>query len=255
MSKQMDELTRQVEERNAEAVKVHAFSQSTLTKLKAHDDTDMQAKFLANICVQLDERFGSSSLTLEWMVGHYLGMDYHNNVAPQLEALHDKLVDGKHTHVNQWDHFKGYAYYIPCKAKDEWSSKKVLVMTNENNDGWQWLVIMDENSISKNVYVRKIWKKTRLNCIGSVDQPTLRFYRKIRFDLQHYNHSNLGVYGDSRDFGHIMSYKSSKDIDFDANTSTNVAGKCKHSLSFASDNLRWFMEVSFLHTEMEQGNV
>lgn len=250
-NEQKKKLLKEMAERKAEEAKLHAFSETTLTKLKEYDDTDEQAKFLANICVQLDERFGvGSQLTLEWFVDHYLGGEYFNNIAPKLEELYDMLVEDNHTCANPWSHFKGYAYYVPCKAANEYSSKKILVMTNENNENWKWLVIIDENTISENVFVRKIWKKTRLNCINDVDQPTLSFYRKINFDLCFDN----DVYGDCRDIGHIMSYKSLKDINHDGGISTKVVGKCDHSLSFIADNIRWFMEVGFLHCEMIENN-
>jgi len=251
MTDELDELSRKMAAHKAEEDRTLAFSERTLNKLKTHDNTNNQAKFLANICFQLDDRFDTGgALTLEWMIDHYLAGEYHNNISPLLNELYDMLVDGNHTCVNKWEHCRGYVYYIPLKNKDEWSSRKVLIMTNENNYGWDWLVIIDSNIISENVYVRKIWKKTRFNSINNIDQPTLSFYRKINFDLCYDN----DVYGDCRDNGHIMTYESSVKWDYETKNKTKEVGKCDHSISFLRENLRWFFEVGSLHCEMEESS-
>ena len=242
-----EKLHREVQARQDKSAQTLSYSNRVAKVLKGdHDDTDDQAKFLANICQQLDERFGTGSqLTLEWVIDHYLGLEYHRNIAPKLAEMYNALVKGKHTLRNKAEHFKGYTYYIPTDK-----SKKVMVMTNENNGDynkpWSWLVIIDENVISEKVYVRKIWTKTRLDCIQNVDQPTLSFYRKIKFDMCYDN----GVYGDARDRGHVMSLRQDKPYDKENGVHDDVeAGKCDHSLWHMDEALRWFFEVGCEHTE------
>ena len=258
MTDQMDKLSREVDAMKAKTAKAVAYSDEVSTELADRCGwTNDHAIFLANVCHKVSGK-GGGHLTLEWMIDQYLGLEYHNDIAPQLEALYKMLVDGKHTYANPWSHFKGCAYFVPFKAKDEYSSKRILVMTNENNgdypDSWSWLVVIDENSISENVYVRKIRKRIRRDCIGTVDQPTLKFWRDREFSFRYSYNNDHAVYGDCRDREHVMTYLSDKDTDWDSDPRvvTRNAGKCDASMTFLGDNLRWFMEVHFLHTEMEE---
>lgn len=216
------------------------FSNQTLKRLKDDETfswTNDRAKFLANICVQLDR--SGDQLVLEWMIASYLGMSFAKNTYPMFVEIFDKLVENKNTYVNKFEHFKGYAYYIPCKGK------RVLVMTNENND-FDWLVIQESNSIRDDVFVRKIWPKSK-KYYGHLEQPTLQFYRSFNFELTQYPEKGTPgyqlVYGDCRDLGHVMSY-----------TSQFGEDKCDQGSGFLTENLRWFFEVGCVHCEVMESS-
>jgi len=246
-----DELSRSVAAHQLATKKALEFSEVTLGKLRKEPDTSNNAKFLANICVQLDVGFGAGSqLTLEWMINNYLGMEYFNNVSSIVDKLYAKLVEGKHTYVNTWEHDSGYVYYIPAKRKSNGhDDMKVMVMTNEHLD-WSWLVIVDANIISEKVFVRKIWKRTvkKYDFTKQPDKATLKFYRDIKFDLSYKN----DVYGDSRDNGHIMSYKSIIKYDYDTKVRTKLAGECDAGMHYLPDHTRWFFEMGCLDCSLDE---
>ncbi len=228
LKEELSKMTKQLDDRQAMEDKIMASSNRTLKRLSHKSLLDEPAKFLANICVELDAEYGvGTTLALDWMLDNYVAMEFERRAYPWFIDIWQALKDGKHTVKNQFDYSDGYeAFYIPHKTMKivvmgswwKYSGSKVLVMDNPGHDGY-----------FRKFSVRKIWKRLS-QTKWSVERPTLAHWRKKDFKLK---------YGDCRDPGHIMTYEK---------MSPAHAGKCDHVIWDLNEPIRWFFDVNILWT-------
>jgi len=226
-------------EHKKEEIAGQKYADRLLKKFKTFS-TNTQAQILAKICVHLDEEYGvGTQLTLEWTLDHYMAHEFEKNVSPLLDKIWIGLRNSGFTVRNKFEYHKdAEAFYIPHPEY------RVCVFGQTYRDSVRYLVI-DHNTYGegflryRKVYVRRIWNRTRKNCIDSVDQPTLNFYRKLKFDLRGAGHP---IYGDGRDPGHIMTYENM----------FNERGKCDNVLGRPAKPLNWFFECNSLWTQLNE---
>ncbi len=209
---------------------------SVIKQLKKDGDTSNQAEFLANICSHFDDIYGSGrQLCLEWMLDFYISIEFEK-IYPWLREVWQFLIDNNHNIRNKLDYFNdSEAFYIDkdrliCAFGKSWSNEtRYLVMDHKEDYG---------TFQTHNCYVRKIWKRSRKNCIGRIDRPTLSHYRKINFNLNFNDKAGFTIYGDCRDNGHVLSYK-------------NYFGNknCDHVMWDINEPLWFFFEVNTLWTQ------
>jgi hypothetical protein len=210
-------------------------------QLAVTDDTDLEAEFLARICQDIDQRFGlGSQLGLEWMLDHYMALEFERQAYPWVKEIHQYLVDNGHHARNKLEYFNDCeAFYIDPE-------RVVLVCGSYYHLDPRYLVI-DEPGVElvggidqwHSFYVRQIWQRTKLNCINSVEQPTLTHYRRRGFKLRGYcEKDRFRTYGDARDGGHVLSYE-------------RMLGraKCDHVIWDVNAPMRFFFEVNTLHAQ------
>ncbi len=214
--------------------KVLQSSTRALKRLQTDNDTNKAAIYLANICVELDDKFGvGSTLCLNWMLEHYMVMEFERRIYPRFLEIWEALRNGGYTYKNQYNYFDAEAFYIPHEAKS------IIVMGSWwKYGGTKSLVIDDLGCIFNKFYVRKIWKRTRMNCIDNIDRPTLSFYRKFNFVMSHDSHST--VYADCRDNGHVLTYVRGL-----VNNS-----KCDSVIWNLNDHIQWFFQVNSLWDQL-----
>lgn len=223
--------------RDVRLEKIMKASDRALKKLSSKELLDEPAAYLANICVELDAEYGiGTTLCLDWMLEQYIAMEFERRVHPWFIELWQALVDGKHTQQNQFEYFSDCeAFHIPHE------SKRIVVMGSWWKYGGTKVIAIDdtdnENSLFSNFYVRTIWKKSRRDCIGTVDHPTLSCYRKRKFEMKYINEPRW--YGDCRDPGHIMTYEN-----------MFGKGKCEKTIWDLKAPLRWFFDVNSLWTQL-----
>ena len=162
------------------------------------DDTSVEAEFLAKICHQIDhaiEPAGGPGLCLEWMLDHYVAMIFKKN-HDKMKETYELLVSRGHTERNKFSYFNlKEAFYIPDPGKNE---RMIFVMGNSCDRESRNLVVLSNKSIFTDepaCHVREVWRRTRLDCIGGIDRPTLTWYKEHDFE---------GEYRDARDRGHVL---------------------------------------------------
>ncbi len=207
------------------------------------DWTGDHAIFLADMCVEWDIDYDmGGALCLEWMLDNYIGMEFERRAQPLISDI--LLVLKKYSERKKFYYFNDMeAFLVPHDEKD------VFVFGKEWREEPRYLCISESNSIFHRFYVRKIWRKTKLNCIGGIDQPTLSEYKKHDFKL---GYENGLFYGDARDQGHIMTYE--KMI---WTTRGEQPGKCDKVLWGLPEALHWLFLLGSLHNALrgEQNEV
>jgi len=175
---------------------------------------------------------------LKIVLDHYIAFDFERNVYPLVTQIYWMLRNADHHYQNKYDYFNGAeAYYVPHKTK------KIYVCGQPCHDRPTYLVIDDlGDGFCGDFYVRQIWPKTKLDCIGGVKNPTLSLYRKHDFNLSHTESKGV-FYGDCRDDGHVLSYKRFNFLGRDH-------GKCDHTIWDLNAPLHWFFECNSLHTQL-----
>ena len=195
-------------------------------ELKLLDDDrllDEPAKYLANICVELDAKFDVGiTLSLDWMLNQYFEMEFERRVRVWLTEIYDVLKDGGATKKNPVKLFNGFAFYVPHKEK--------LVFVHEWDGSCGYLVIVEKSILSSehlgNVFVRMIWNRLGRQ-YGFIHKPTLAYYRKKDFSTQ---------YGDCRDNGHVFTTKFLQGVD--------------HVIWDINAPMRWFMAINSIWTAL-----
>ena len=216
--------------------KVLQSSNRALKKLLVDDDTNHAAMYLANICVELDSKFGvGSTLCLDWMLEHYMAIEFERRVYPWFIEIYEALKGNNYIERNKFDYFSDCeAFYIPHE------SKKIVVMGSWWKYGGTKSLSIDnlDNGLFSKFYVRKIWKRTRRNCINTIDQATLSLYKELDFSMK-FNEEHQ-FYGDCRDNGHVMTYEKRMDND----------SKCDKVIWDLNVHTQWFFEVNSLWTQL-----
>ncbi len=195
--------------------------------------TDNQALALANICVQCDRSPDIHHLTLDWLLDHYIALTLENKGFEMFEESYFNLVGGKHTYQNPFEYWNSEAYYIPHEKF------KIIVHGDiENRDRQRYLVVDDMEDSFEKFTVRNVWDRTKLDCIGGVEEPTISFYRNFNFEMKF--HDTPRMYGDCRDKGHVLTYK----------RMLRGHGKCDHTIWDVNKPLGWFFYLNCLWTEL-----
>lgn len=188
LKKELDALTARIAKADVVLEEVMTRSNEELKRLCVDEMLAEPAKYLANICVELDTRYPVGiTQTLDWMLDNYFEMEFERRVRGWIAEIHGALKNGNHTGKNSIELFKGHAFYVP-------HDKKTIFVHDGGDEPWQYLVIEDELG---SVFVRKIWKRLGYK-FGFLDQPTLAYYRKEDF---------VPVYGDCRDNGHVFTIR------------------------------------------------
>lgn len=211
------------------------------TELSALDTPDVTAEFLARICQSEDEKYGfGSTLCLDWMLEHYMAQEFES-AFPKIQGIHRFLVENGHDMRHKFEYFNdGEAFFVDPErlilvcGKHYRDTPRYLLVEGAERAGMRELG-MDWSSF----HVRQIWRRTKLDCIGSVDQPTLAHYRDMGFILDKFQEKNkFRIYGDGRDRGHVLSYE-------------NMFGrsKCKEAIWDIGAHTRFFFEVGILWTQ------
>ena len=241
--KQMDTLMAEVDARNTNLKKVMKSSDVVFEDLmKLTGDLDSQAEFLGNITVRIDDKFPlGTTLCLDWLIDHFVAYEFERSAHAWSNEIYETLKERGHTYLNPCEYFNdNEAFYIPH------ATKKIYVCGKTYNERPRYLVIDDlgESGFIGNFYVRWVWKKTKLNSIGGVQQPTLSLYRKNDFSLRHAD-TKGALYGDCRDVGHILTYEL---VTFKG----DGHGKADSAMYTINDIIHWFFEVNCLHTELTE---
>lgn len=205
------------------------------TIAKTCDDTDIHAEFLASICNELDEPYGlGEHLCLDWLLDHYIAIEFQRVAYPWMLEIWRYLVKHDHSERNKLEYFNdAEAFFVDRE-------RMIFVCGKSWQRESRYLVIDDNEHFGDRLhhkcYVRRIWRRTRLNCIENVDQPTLRHYRDVGFDMG-YHDGKFRIYGDCRDYGHVLTYE-------------NMFGKakCDKVIWDLNTPLRFFFEVNTLWT-------
>jgi len=152
-----------------------------------------KAIFLSKIA---KEDLEMNHLTMHWMLDHYMG-EYIKDAIPVIKKIHAKLVECGYNGRNKYD------YFNDCEAFYELTDRPVLVIGKHY--GVRYLIMHDEaGDMGNTLFVRHIWKRTRKDCIGTIDRATLSYYKNIDFKPRFIDEPRL--YGDCRDYGHVLTY-------------------------------------------------
>jgi len=183
------------------------------------DDRLLQepAKYLANICVELDTKYDVGiTLALNWMLDAYFEMEFERRVRKWLTEIYDALKASGATEKNSVELFKGLAFYVPHNEK--------MIFVHDWDGSSGYLVVVEKHP--GNVYVRRIWNKLRRQ-YGFLNKLTLAHYRKKDFS-QHYS--------DCRDKGHVFT--------------TKMFGGVDHVIWDIGTPMSWFMAINSVWTEL-----
>ena len=227
LKKELEEMWRLLDDRDGVLKKVMRRSNRELKRLSADNMLEEPSKYLANICVELDAKYDVGiTLALDWMLNNYFEMEFDLRVRRFLPEIYTALKVGNYTEKNPDSHFRGLAFYVP-------HGEKTIFVHGGGAESWRYLVILDKLGY---VHVRKIWNRLGRNCIGSVDRPTLAFYRKKNFAPWDAPSRASRFYGDCRDAGHVFTTKFLQGVD--------------HVIWDIGTPMSWFMEVNSTWTEL-----
>ena len=233
---QLAQLRAHLDKRDVNKKRVMASSNRALKMLQADGLLDEPAMYLANICAELDAQYGvGSTLCLDWMLDRYVAMEFERRVHPWFIEIWEALKAGGHTHRNQFEyHADAEAFYIPHETK------RLVVMGSWWKYGGSKVLVIDNTADERHwqkLYVRRIWRRTKLSCGRYMEQPTLSYYRKHDFVM---GGDDGCFYGDSRDRGHIMTYEKLMSQD----------GNCDKVIWDLQAPIRWFFNVNSLWTQL-----
>lgn len=206
--------------------------QSKLNK-DTPNQTNIHAEFLAYICNEFDVAFGpGSQLCLKWFLDHYIAKEFER-AHPWIEQIWQFLVDNGHDCRNKLEYFNDAKAFFVDKTRH------ICVF---GKDEPRYLVIDNRKKHTLNLlwdrcYVRRIWRRTKLDCIGGVERPTLKHYRAIDFQMR-FHDGPFRIYGDCRDQGHVLTY-----------TDQYGSAKCDHAIWDINEPLGFFFEVNSLWTQ------
>lgn len=229
MTQSFEELSLMVDADAAKRQKCLAAAKRASARLKKDGNTEHQAEYLANICSDMDDRFGlGTQLCLEWTLDNYMALQFEK-AYPLLCQIKTHLVEQGHTERNKLE------YFNDCEAFSiDRGGKLTLVFGKQWHDEPRYLVIDETSDWNHRCYVRKVWRRTKLN-FRSIVQPTLKHYRDANFDMHYKDGNSFRVYGDARDPGHVLSYER-----------MFGRGKCDKVIWDIVAHTRFFFEVSTL---------
>lgn len=175
-------------------------------------------------------------LHLGWDIDAYWAKVTKDFLLPSSILIHQELVTKNHTEENKLYSCTGALqfWYIPTKSK----TRKVFVQDSYDQ---MYLFVYDESKCGKTFHIRKVWKTwnpdvddcrtedvinlveskdvlkiiSHLNCFENFSDDhykygkkhSLDFYKILDFDFDHFN-DKYRIFGDTRDLGYIISYKS-----------------------------------------------
>lgn len=233
MTRPLKELDSLVDADAAKRQKCLASAKRASARLKKDGDTDHQAEYLANICSDMDDRFElGSQLCLEWMLDHYMALEFERAYVC-LKAIKTHLVEHGHTERNKLEYFNDSEAFSIDRG-----GKLTLVFGKHYSDTPRYLVIDNLSYASHRCYVRHVWRRTKLNCIGVVEQPTLKHYKDSSFDVRLTKGPLQQAFGDARDPGHVLSYEK-----------MFGRGKCDKVIWGIGSHTSFFFEVNTLWTQ------
>lgn len=162
---------------------------------------------LAIACQGLDKKYGigGDKIVLDWLLDVYVALEFER-AYPLLLKTWKYLIAHKHHEQNGFEYFDcEEAFFL---NKDQ----MVMVMGGGRQDDTR-ILIVDERSPNQTLlplfnrcYVRRIWKRRKRNCIGSIEKPTLADYRALNFKMEYHAGPPFRLYGDCRDKGHVLTY-------------------------------------------------
>lgn len=232
MTQSFEELSLMVDADDEARRKCLASAKRASARLKKVTNTDHQAEFLATICSDMDHRYPmGTQLCLEWMLDHYMALEFEKAYVC-LKAIKTHLVEQGHTERNKLD----YGHDSEAFSIDR-GGKLTLVFGEHYHNEPRYLVIDDVSLIGHRCYVRKVWRRTKLDCIGMVKQPTLKHYRDSGFKTRSME-DPFRSYGDARDPGHVLTYEKMFE-----------RGKCDKVLWDVGAHTRFFFEVNVLWSQ------
>ena len=101
-----DALKKFVADKDLQRQKIMEMSSRALSALRKFDTTDEDSMYLANICVEMDAKYDfGSHLTLDWLVDHYIAMEFERRVEPKLIEIYEALKAGGHNSRDRFEHF------------------------------------------------------------------------------------------------------------------------------------------------------
>lgn len=235
-----DELSAQLLERECQQRAGQQYASSIAKRLKQYyPDTNIQAEILARVTNQLDQEYGlGSQLCVEWLLDHYVAIEFEKQAYPWLLDIWKYLVEHDHTSRNKLE------YFNDCEAFFLDTKRCICVFGSAYSPNARYLVIDAPGGIFHRCWVRKVWRRTRRSCGRYLERPTVTFYKQHQFDMRY--RKGEGIYGDCRDPGHVLTYERLL-----PNTSRNTNGKCDHTMWNIQEPLRWFFEVNTLWTQIK----
>lgn len=233
MNRSIEELDSMLDADYAKRQKCLSSAKRASARLKKDGTTGHQAEFLANICSDMDDRFGlGRQLCLEWMLEYYMALQFEKAYV-WLQDIKTYFVEHGHTERNKLEYFNDSEAFSIDRG-----GKLTLVFGKHYHDEPRYLVIDEISSINHRCYVRKVWRRTKLNCIGGVERPTLKHYRDKNFDMHYKDGNSFRVFGDARDPGHVLTYEK-----------IFGRGKCDKVIWDVDAHIWFFFEVNTLWTQ------
>lgn len=233
MNRTLKELDLMVDADAAKRQKCLTSAKRASARLKKDGTTDHQAEYLAHICSDMDDRFGlGGQLCLEWTLDYYMALQF-DKAYVWLKEIKTHLVENGHTERNKLEYFNDSEAFSIDRG-----GKLTLVFGKHYPDEPRYLVIDDVSLIGHCCYVRKVWRRTKLNCIGMVEQPTLKHYRDLGFDMHYSDGASFRIYGDCRDNGHVLTYER-----------MHGRGKCDKVIWDVGAHTWFFFEVNILWSQ------
>ncbi len=205
----------------------------TITSIEeATSWADDHAEFAARLIQHFSKDYGDEpSLALEWMLDHFVALRLEDHIMEWMHEIWQHLVSNKHDERHKFEYFNDAVAFFVRRERMAFICGK----------GHRYLVIDNSTDLQDYLAVRRVWPRTRRNCINNIDQPTLRFYRQRNFSLQ-YNHP---IYGDARDPGHVLTYNR-----YRFGKSRSEHGKCDKVIWNLNEPLWFFFEINSLHTQL-----
>lgn len=199
---ELERLSAHLEERQTRRRACQSYAKRVTKNLARDDDTMLHAEFVAAVCNEFDTDYGLGiQLCLEWALDCYMGIEF-KRAYPWLRQIWEHLVEGGHDIRNKLD------YFNDCEAFFVDAERLILVFGKHYRNSPRYLVIDEPKHILDwhRCYVRRIWRRTKLDCIGGVEHPTLRHYRDVGFSMG-FSDGPLRIYGDARDRGHVLTFR------------------------------------------------
>ncbi len=237
---ELAKITARVGEHDAQLSRVMARAEEISAELRAADDTSHSAAFLGKVLYDQDEMFGVGHvLCLEWTLDHFMARAFEK-AYPLLLEIHEFLVENGHGECSKREYFNDREAFFAHKdrpicvfgSRFRSEPRYLWIDRPENSPGWS----------RHRSYVRQVWQRTGLDCIGGVAKPVLRHYRENDFDMKFRRDAPFRIYGDARDEGHVLTYEK-----------MHGRARCDKVIWDVSAPLWFLFEVNTLHAQLTEG--
>lgn len=230
------ELSAHLDKRDALRRRAMVQAEKVSAELQTSYGADHSAAFLGKVLYDQDEQYGLGAvLCLEWTLDNFMAHAFEK-AYPLLLEIHEFLVKNEHGERNKREYFNDRKAFFVCK------DRPICVLGSRHRDTPRYLWIDDLKKLgdwtTHRSYVRKIWLRTKMDCIGGVAEPVLHHYRENNFDMS-YRDVPFRIYGDARDQGHVLTYEKMFD-----------QARCDKVIWDVNAPLQFLFEVNTLHTQL-----